>query len=272
MFQGDDRAPAAPRQEDAAEYLVGYLKRRPRLDLPQYGYDVWLVAVITEWIHDATARPLNHSAPGNWARELSAPFYAAAWDLCRLGVLRPGPRHHEAQAVGEGQGYTLTLAGRAWLEQQSAAAFIPTDGTRTAEMLAAAGPQFGPVYRVRAIEAARCYAAGAYYACCAMVGAAAESVILAVGSAKLDEAAAEKLYFGHAGRSKLEDAILRDAPTWLQKQFRGHTALIALWRDRAAHAHEALVTESEAYMDLRGLLRFATEVTEHWETLTRAAE
>jgi len=41
-----------------------------------------------------------------------------------------------------------------------------------------------------------------------------------------------------------------------------------LWRDRSAHAHDAVVGEGEAYMALRTLLRFATQVAEHWTRLS----
>jgi hypothetical protein len=43
------------------------------------------------------------------------PFYDAAWDLCRIGVLRPGQVIPKGQSVGSGfvgDGYTVTAFGR----------------------------------------------------------------------------------------------------------------------------------------------------------------
>ena len=103
-----------------------------------------------------------------------------------------------------------------------------------------------------------------------MVGAAAETVVMAVGIARLGEEKAAKTYYAKNGRKLLEDAVLADVPVWLARDFKGHTGLIALWRDRSAHAHEAQVTEGEAYVSLLGLLRFAHMICAHLGLVARA--
>jgi hypothetical protein len=266
MFPGGEKAPPSPNPEDASNFLVASLRRSQR-SASTFGYDVWLPKIIEDYIRQTAEVVPQGQVPPQWSEQLSEPFYAAAWDLCRLGILRPGTRYLNAQSHGDGDGYCVTPRGRTWIAEQEVVPFIPTDRSRTADLLASAGARFGPVYRTRATDAATCYAAGAYYACCAMVGAAAESIALAVAVSRLGEAKAEKTYFGKNGRRLLEDAVLIGVPAWLDRDFRGHTGLIALWRDRAAHAHEAVVTEGEAYMALRGLLRFAHLVDENWTKL-----
>lgn len=262
MF-GQEPPPKSPSQEDAATYLVTYLRSETQ---PTYGYDIWLPNVVEVYAQHGARVSRNSQVPRQWIEQLSDPFYAAAWDLCRLGVLRPGTQYWQAQSHGDGDGYCITPRGRAWLGEQDTVPFIPTDSGRTGALLTSAGARFGSVYRTRAMEAAVCYSAGAYYACCAMVGAAAESVMLALGAARLGQQSAEKLYYSKNGRKHLEDELIKDAPVWLARDVRGHTALIALWRDQASHAHEAVVSEGEAYMALRGLLRFAHLTSEHWST------
>ncbi len=265
---GQEIEPEIPKQEDAANYLVEYLRAIPA-GRHSYGYDLWLPNLIQSHAR-RTATYLHPQDPVSpqWIERLSAPFYAAAWDLCRLGVIRPGALHWQAQTHGDGDGYCITPRGREWLAAQEQTPFIPTDPGRTLALLTSVASRFGVVYRTRAGEAAICYGAGAYYACCAMVGAAAESVALAVGISRLGEQRALKLYFGNSGRSRLERAILDGIPTWLARDFQGHMGLIADWRDLAAHADERIVTEGEAYMALLGLLRFATLVDQQWIALS----
>lgn len=259
--------PESPKQEDAATYLVSYLRDLSPNSMT-YGYNLWLPKVVEAYARQAPGVLPQTRVPPQWVESLSDPFYAAAWDLCRLGVLRPGTLHWQAQSHGDGDGYCITSRGKQWLAVQDPTPFIPTDAVRTRALLIAPGARFGKVYQIRAAEAATCYATGAYYACCAMVGAAAECIALAVGISRLGERAL-KIYFANSGRSQLERAILDGAPAWLARDVQGHMGLIAGWRDLAAHADERIVTEGEAYMALLGLLRFANLVDEQWEKLTK---
>jgi len=61
---------------------------------------------------------------------------------------------------------------------------VPIEKGRFAELLDSSGKRFGNAFRERSQEAIRCYGANAYFACCAMCGAAAESIIIAVAVTK----------------------------------------------------------------------------------------
>jgi hypothetical protein len=259
--------PPVPTQEHATDFLVSSVRQKITVGLrPTYGYQIWLPNIIEEYVKAVSAVQPPRT-PSQWIQQCSEPFYSAAWDLCRLGVLRPGTLFYGAQMVGDGDGYCITPRGHEWLAGQEAAPFIPTDPSRTANLLVSIGGPFGSRYRTRATDAAVCYSAGAFYACCSMVGAAAESILLSLGTAKLGEGKAERTYRSKNGRQQLADAVLAGTPSWLERDFRGHIALINLWRDRSAYAQGATATEGEAYMALRGLLRFARLVSEHWSEI-----
>lgn len=57
------------------------------------------------------------------ARELSAVFYDAAWELCKRGIVRPDVRRTGDQAA-EDSGYSLTAAGRAALANLDATTML----------------------------------------------------------------------------------------------------------------------------------------------------
>jgi hypothetical protein len=101
-----------------------------------------------------------------------------------------------------------------------------------------------------------------------MIGAAAESILVTVGIQKLGEAEAMRLYRGTGGRKNLTDAVLKGCPEYVARDFRLHVDLIGLWRDQSAHAHSAPIGETEAFTNMRGLIKFASFAEERWEKLT----
>jgi hypothetical protein len=261
-----------PSVEDALDFLVDRLRDTPP-STRNYGYDLWISNVT-----DHYAQLLVPRQPGQphyeWqpvSAEVSPPFMDAAWQLRRLGVLRPGIRELGLQAVPEGAGYALTEFGRTWLVEHSSPAYVPTDPGRMASLLTHRRDLFGEVYVLRAADAARCYSAHAYYACCAMIGAAAESILVAAAVVKLGEAAALKIYRGNSGRKLLTEAVLKGCPAYVAHEFRLHTELIALWRDQSAHAHSDAIGETEAFVNFRGLIKFAQFAEQRWQHLTRSS-
>jgi hypothetical protein len=183
-------------------------------------------------------------------------------------VLRPSTKEIGLQQVGAVEGYSITAFGRTWLAEHGSPAYVPTDPERIASLLTRRRDLFGQVYVLRVIDAARCYSAHAYYACCAMIGAAAESILLAAGTAKLGEALALKLYLANRGRKSLTDAVLRECPDYVARELRLHTDLINLWRDESAHGHGSSIGEAEAFTNLRGLIGFAQFAEDRWTHLT----
>lgn len=79
-----------------------------------YGNDIWIATV-------AQSNWAGRLPPGtNLSDEHYVPFYDAAWELCRVGVLRPG--HHAPKGQGQigggifsGDGYSITEFGAKWL-------------------------------------------------------------------------------------------------------------------------------------------------------------
>jgi hypothetical protein len=265
---GDSQIPTA---EDALDFLIDRIRESAQ-GVAAYGYDVWIENVANYYARMTAAQP-NRPAY-EWQPDIehvSPIFMDAAWQLCRLGVLRPGIRQLRQQTVTDGAGYSITEFGRTWLAEHESPAYIPTDPGRMASLLTHRQDLFGEVYVLRASDAARCYSAHAYYACCAMIGAAAESILVAAGVAKLGEDAAMKKYLSTSGRKALIDAVLKGCPEYVAREFRLHTDLIALWRDQSAHAHSDAIGETEAFTNFRGLIKFAQFAEQRWQHLTSTA-
>lgn len=272
-YRGDEPLPVAnASEEDATDFMVQIL-RRDATKFARNSYGIYLRAVLEEYLFHIGKIPRTQQPAEHWIQELSPPFLEAAWSLCRLGVLRPGV---ERIGVGppttkEGDGYSLTTFGRAWIRELDDMILIPWDATRMSKMLLEFSGHFGQAYSARARDGARCYTAYAFIACCAMVGAAAEAILLAAASAKLGEEKALTMYKSGPGRSRLERALLGQSTDRMRRDFAGHTNLISYWRDQASHGHVSLAGESEAYMALRGLLRFALFARDNWAELTSSA-
>jgi hypothetical protein len=75
--------------------------------------------------------------------EKIVPFYDAAWDLCRLGVVRPGSfaPMAEGHPTMFGDHYVITAFGSRWLTEASQRAFL--DPSRLGTTLAAFAGKFG---------------------------------------------------------------------------------------------------------------------------------
>jgi hypothetical protein len=257
--------PATPTEEQALSFLTELLRTRQRVGRNQY--EVYLEVVAERYV-------LTHTTPepgiGVDPGPVMGPFYSAAWALCRLGVLRPGPTPgHSLQSSyshSEAQGYGITEFGRRWIAATPPT--LPPLVNPMTDMLLNAGQNFGDAYKLRTRDAALAYNGQAYFACCAMAGAAAEAILLQSAIAKLGEEEAERLYFNRNGRSNLQRSLLGQQTNGFRTQFERHTELISYWRDESAHGHETEIAEGQAYMALNGLLRFAHFASDNWNQLT----
>jgi len=267
-FSGPARGALAV--EDASDFLIDLIRDHPQ-NVAAYGYDVWIQKAAEIFAQQQVRVGTPHFEIQGSVQLLSGPFMDAAWQLCRLGVLRPGTKQSNLQSSGEGEGYSITQFGYKWLSERENGSYVPTDSGRIGDLLTRRQDLFGTVYATRASEAARCYSAHAYYACCAMIGAAAESIVVTAGAAKLGEPAASRLYRGTAGRKALTDAVLKGTPDYVAREFRLHAELIGLWRDQSAHAEIVLIGEMEAFTNMRGLIKFASFAADRWQYLTRLA-
>jgi hypothetical protein len=194
--------------------------------------------------------------------ELSPVFYEAAWELCRRGIVRPGVTSSGAQAVEEG-GYSLTVAGRAALPNLDAASLLIAQPGALAAALAGFRGRFGDGFHQQ------CRNAEAWLACCAMVGAAAESILLALAIEKEgDEAKVLKAYGQAGGRRKVLNMVVGQADPARRDTLTTFAGIVSLWRDEAAHGAASPLSTANADESLRQLLHMCQWVNREWANLT----
>jgi hypothetical protein len=169
--------------DDATEHLVGYLRdeiTKPPPHMPifdnKYGCDLWVPIVVANFWQSRGHPTVSADPRQPQNASYYRPFYDAVWQLCRIGVLRPGetaPMGNSTHGRGlTGDGFSLTDFGRGWV--QTAAQHSPSDPSRFSEMLQPFISRFGEGFAQRAAEASRCYQTANYLACCVMAGAAGE--------------------------------------------------------------------------------------------------
>jgi len=259
-----------PTVDDAIGAIIDQLRTRPT-ELRNYGYDVYLplvwnnYAIASEMVLAGDRYALDRVGP-----LLSPTFYAAAWELCRRGLLRPSVRNVTGQSDGGGgNGYCLTPTGERWLEAADPYLHIPSEPARLAAILASFSVKFGSGFNQRAQEAVKCYNALAYLACCAMSGAAAESILLAAAIARRGDAnSVLKDYRTAGGRARVEKSLLGQVGEPTSSRFHTFTDLLNYWRDDSSHGVASTIAEPEAFDALSRLMRFAHFVNDQWAALT----
>jgi len=230
-----------------------------------YGNDVWITAVVrTYWT--------SRMDPNTLTEQHYLPFYDAAWELCRIGVLRPGQHAPMGQgAIGggvySGDGYSITEFGHAWLADANRR--IAGDPSRMSELFAAFQQRYGSGFIQRANEAIHCHRTGNFLATCVMAGAGAESILLAVAIAKIhDEQKVLKLYSSAGGRGRTTTAVVTGVAASIVRPFEAALQVLHYWRDDAAHGKATTISEVEAYASLTQLLRLAQFCSDRWSELT----
>ena len=197
------------------------------------------------------------------------PFYDVAWDLCRVGVLRPGefvPGYHPSAAVG--QLYTITAFGRLWLQEAKERPYV--DPSRLSQVLCSFSGRFGDGYEQRATESVKSYRTNNWLAACVMAGAAAESVLLALAIAKTDdEDKVMAIYNGRSGRAVTTKLVLDGTGAVIRGQLENALKILHYWRDDAAHGVATDISEIQAHASLMQLLGLAQFADKYWDTLTR---
>jgi hypothetical protein len=259
-------------EEDAFHVLLNFLKNPvTSRRLPTYGYEIYMPTIIH--LHLVSEFGVPEHEVESYIPSLSPHFYAAAWELCRRGILRPGIIEYGKQATadgGSGNGYSITPRGRIWLTEARSSDVVPTETGRFSKILDGFSDQLGQAYRERSQEALRCYGAHAYLACCAMCGAAAEAILLELAVAKSgDEEGIIREYLTKGGRGRTENFIVGKKPQQLQEDFRASLTLLKYWRDVAAHGTISSIEETEAFTSLAILLRLARLTSERWDYLVK---
>jgi hypothetical protein len=233
-------------QADAAALLVRWLREMDHGAYGSYGYGVYLPALLRRHLEQ---QGVQYRQQESQLQDMMPMLYAAAWDLCRRGILRPGVRAFGGQATADGasgNGYSVTPFGEQWLAEADHDDFVPTEPERFAQILAPYRERFGPSFQERAQEAIRCYGGHTYLACCTMCGAAAEAILLATAIAKADEATVLKEYNTAGGRRRVENIILGKARQGLRDEYVGYMTLLKYWRDQAAHGKASGLKDNEA--------------------------
>src|SRR6266850_5957681 len=143
-------------QDDATAIILRCLREAPD-QAAQYGYDAYIPSIIRAHLTVEGVRglELEQRIPG-----LTPIFYAAAWDLCRRGILRPGVKRHGAQVTDDGSGgngYSITPLGVDYLAQGPEATTVPLGPGRFEQMMEPFTDILGAGFQERAGEAIRCY-------------------------------------------------------------------------------------------------------------------
>jgi hypothetical protein len=195
-------------------------------------------------------------------------FYDAAWELARIGVIRPGrvaPKGQE-RANDFGDHWSITEFGFQWLRDTSKRPYL--DMSRLSEIFTSFAVRFGPGFAQRAVVAVRTYRTGNYLSACAMVGAAAESILLAVAIAKKKGNEDEVLKMYSGGRSRVTTFVVGRSTPSVARQFQAALHVLHYWRDDASHGVHTTISEVEPQAALSELIRLSQFASDNWADLT----
>ena len=252
------------------QYLVEKMGVDPKI-FENYGYDLYLPNASRKFAIDVEG--VQSSDAERRAMELSSYFYDAAFELIKKGVIRYGIRDQQAQSTldgSAGNGYSLTSFGENWLTDDEHRHFVPTEPEKFADLLSSFRGKFGEGFHQKAQESMKCYRFSAYLACCAMCGAATESILLALAIEKNgDEEAVIKKYKAASGRKRIFDDLIGKQDKRIQAEFSSCSSLLNYWRDESAHGTTSEIEENEAFTSLALLLRFAQFSKDNWDVLTK---
>jgi hypothetical protein len=187
-------------------------------------------------------------------------FYDAVWDLASRGILRPiaAPIGNRETSRLVGHLYALTGLGREWLANAPEDIALPSEYGRFAQLLASFRSSFGDAYYLRSQEALRCYRAQCYLACCAMSGAAAEAIFLALVSEKVGDSRLVLTEYQRAkGQAWLLSKLMATQNAEVRRQLSLSADLLKYWRDSASHGAPTAIHEPEGFTALLILLRLA---------------
>jgi hypothetical protein len=259
------------RTEEAYDFLVAHLAAIPanigHHDLARTRYAHIYLPDLVMRFWQARGSP---TAFGDLTDEHYRPFYDAVWELARIGVIRPGrvaPKGQESANYDFGELWSITEFGFQWLVDASKRSYL--DMSRLSEIFASFTGRFGPGFAQRAVEAVRTYRTGNYLSACAMVGAAAESILLAVAIAKKgNEAEVLKMYQNPSGRSRVTTYVTGKSTQSIARQFQAALHILHYWRDDASHGVHTTISEVEAHAALSELIRLGQFASDNWDALS----
>lgn len=252
--------------EDAKNAIIVYLK--DQIEKNQYSEEEGFLLQHT--LDYYLLKNGYHPSQQPTLEPLLKPFYEAAWDLSRLGILRLAFKYNNGaiQRDSPGKLYFLTTYGKDWVKEADLIDSVPIHPDKFTALFNPFRNIFGETFIERIGEAGRCYFAHAYYACCVMCGAAAESILLSVAIEKSkDEEKTLKLYFSSRGRTKVSQQVFGSQPVWIQEEFMRYSATLNYWRDEASHGQARHLSQSEADAARHQILRLSQFISQRWGDL-----
>lgn len=260
--------------EECYSFFVGWLQQRltrGHWDAGDYDFQV------SQVFHDfLSARNLIPN--GMWQTDfihgwLSNKFQDVAWSLAVQGAIRPTRRTLLRTIVKDHvvDGYSLTTDGQTWLTSESTDIFA-RGPQHLVKLLCEFESNFGSDYATRAREAANSLNARCYLACCAMCGAAAESILLCLSTEMLgSRAEAERIYYGKSGRDRLYKALTDQKAQGLQNTISSAFNILKHWRDESSHGASSSCGRDHAMEAIRILHSLAQTAKKDWAILVRPA-
>lgn len=257
-----DRVPDPPTPEVAHERIVRELlkaaHRKPAIH-DQFDYDLDLLELDRRYYEENGGTSYTRPV---FTLHLGV-FLDATWELCRLGIVRPGRRLSADEA--RGLRFTLTESGRQQLLDASAQGLVTVAGAAIVKELEQHTARFGEAFIERVKDAVTSHSAGAHLACCAMCGAAAETILLSLAIALGgDEDEVLKEYLSRSGRAALMKRIKARLSHSDSLQLETYAKPLDYWRDAASHGLPARVLSGTAFQNLQLVRHLAHFVAGRW--------
>lgn len=261
-------------EDEAFDFCVDLLGRylRREISVPHRDQDFdFSAAWIREWFFQS--EEIQEQNDRINASPLVEPkILSALWRLCLRGVLRPSTQRIYSGYSGNshfpGSGYSFTESGRAWLEK-SENEFALLSPQALSKLLDTYEPIFGKGFTERAHNAFLSFDCGAYLACCAMSGAACESIYLSLAVAKAQNPTeVYEKYRGRNGRVELQKIIEHNQSGSVIAAIQSGFNILKYWRDNTAHGDETKVGWIQARSALNALTEQAQIAEKYWTTIT----
>jgi hypothetical protein len=104
--------------DDALNFILTKLKSEGPARFDRDGFDFWVSDYAARYLEEVQGVRPRPPIEDKRTYDASVPFFDAAWELARRGVLRPSVRNSFMQWAARystGGGYTLTQIGAEWL-------------------------------------------------------------------------------------------------------------------------------------------------------------
>lgn len=104
--------------DEALNFILRKLKAEGPARFDRDGFDFWVADYAARYLEEVEGVRPRPPIEDQRTYDASVPFFDAAWELARRGVLRPSVRNSFMQWAARystGGGYTLTGIGAEWL-------------------------------------------------------------------------------------------------------------------------------------------------------------